>query len=72
MAFIHKQLAAFARNLERYASLVKNLTQHIRVGKSLRNDIELCIWARNAAGDYYISFDQFLKPKQVPDVTFHA
>ena len=69
MASIYRPLAAFARSLEIWAYSVKHLSHHIRMTKPLKNDIEFCIWAINRASQYGISFDQFLKPMNIPDIT---
>ena len=70
MASIYKPLAAFARNLEVSAYSVKHLSHHIRMTRPLKNDLKLAIWGINSAAKYGISFDQFLKPMNIPDITF--
>ena len=69
IASIYRPLAAFARNLEAWAYSVKYLSHHIRVSRPLRNDLELAIWGIKRAAEYGISFDQFLKPMDSPDIT---
>ena len=72
MASIYKPLAAFARNLEVWAYSVKHLSHHIRMSRPLKNDLELAIWGINRAAKYGISFNQFLKPMNIPDITFYT
>ena len=69
MASIYRPLAAFARNLERWAYSVSSLPHHIRISRPLKNDLRLCMWAISRASQYGISFDQFLKPMDNPDIT---
>ena len=68
MATIYKPLAAFARNLEIWAYSVKNLSHNIRITRPLKEDIKLAIWAMQRAAQYGISFDQYLKPIDIPDI----
>ena len=72
MASIYRPLAAFARNLECWAYSVKKLSHHVRLSKPLRNDIDLCIWGITQASQFGISFNQFLKPMHIPDITFYT
>ena len=72
MASIYKPLAAFARNLEAWAYSVKHLSHHIRISCPLKEDIKLAIWAMKRAAEYGISFDQFLKPIDCPDITLYT
>ena len=72
MASIYRPLAAFARNLEVWAYSVKQLSHHIRISRPLKNDITLAIWGIKRAAEYGISFDQFLKPMDIPDIIFHT
>ena len=69
MASIYRPLAAFARNLEVWAYSVKQLSHHIRISRPLKNDLNLAIWGIKRAAEYGISFDQFLKPMDIPDIT---
>ena len=68
MASIYRPLAAFARNLEVWAYSVKQLSHHIRMTRPLKNDLMLAIWGIKRAAQYGISFDQFLKPMDIPDI----
>ena len=72
MASIYKPLAAFARNLEIWAYSVKHLSHHIRMSSPLKEDIRLAIWAMKRAAEYGISFDQFLKPIDCPDIIIYT
>ena len=72
MASIYRPLAAFARNLEVWAYSVKQLSHHIRMSRPLKNDIELAIWGIKRAAQYGISFNQFLKPMDIPDITIYT
>ena len=68
MASIHRLLAAFARNLEAWTHLVKQLSQHIRITRLLKNDVTVAIWCIKRAAEHGMTFDQFLKPIDVSDV----
>ena len=72
MASIYRPLEAFARNLESWASSVSNLSHHIRLSRPLKNDLKLCMWAISRAAEYGISFDQFLRPAEIPDITIYT
>ena len=72
MASIYRPLAAFARNLEVWAYTVKQLSHHIRMSRPLKNDIELAIWGIQRAAQYGISFNQFLKPMDIPDIILYT
>ena len=72
MASIYRLLAAFAGDLEIWADFVKHLSHHLRITRSLRSDITLTIWRIKRAADYGNFFDQFLKPMDIPDVTFYT
>ena len=72
MASIYRPLAAFARNLEVWAYKCNHLDHHIRITAPLRKDLKLCIWGMQRAAQYGISFDQFLKPMDIPDITIHT
>ena len=72
MASIYRPLAAFARNLEVWAYSVKQLSHHIRMTRPLKNDLMLAIWGIKRAAEYGISFNQFLKPMDIPDIVFYT
>ena len=38
--------------------------------RPLKNDVTLAIWGIKRAAEYVISFDQFLKPMDIPDEAF--
>ena len=73
MGSIYRPLSAFARNLERWAYAKPiPLDYHIRISRPLKNDLDLCIWAIQRAATYGISFKQFLKPMDVPDICLYT
>ena len=45
------------------------MSHHIRIAYPLKNDLKLAIWGIKRAAEHGTSFDQFLKPKDIPDVT---
>ena len=69
MASIYRPLAAFARNLEIWAYSVKQLSHHVRITRPLKNDLNLAIWGIKRAAECGTSFDQFLKPMGISDIT---
>ena len=72
MASIYRTLSAFSRNLERWAYAKPiHLDHHIRMSRPLKNDLKLCIWAIRRAAEYGISFNQFLKPWQIADISVY-
>ena len=68
MASIYEASAAFAGNLEVWACSIKQLSHHIRMMRSLKNHFKLAIWCMKRAADCDVSFDQFLKPMDIPDI----
>ena len=65
MALIYKTLAAFARDSEVWACLVKQSSHHIRLTLPLKNDSKLAIHSPKRAAECGTSFDQFLKPMDI-------
>ena len=72
MASIYRPLAAFARNLEQWVYPYKHLDHHLHISKPLREDMKLCVWGITRAAEYGISFQQFLRPMNIPDITIYT
>ena len=60
------------KQIQSRAFSVEQFSQHGRITHVLKSDLKLAICSIKRAAECGISFDQFLKPMQIPAVTFYT